>query len=157
MYEKARGYNRVRKGWGSLGSLGCLEPTLHMVVWWERRNDSGESLLGRRGWRSLSIAGRPFLNCTSPPQECVVSLPHHTSAYQNFPRKRVWEWEFGKCHEWFRYCEHEGKPWQRRGYGLRIKGFISWAMEKEGFGKWGNDRIESLFKRCRVRIRVEKM
>ena len=116
--------------------------------------EEGDDQMGRS---SLSITGRPFLNCTSPPQECVVSLPHHSSAYQNFPRKRVWEWEFGKCHEWFRYCEHEGKPWQRRGYGLRIKGFISWAMEKEGFGKWGNDRIESLFKRCRVRIRVEKM
>lgn len=41
-----------------------------------------------------------------------------------------------------------------------------WAQDQGlyllGYGerrlwKWGNDRIESLFKRCRVRIGVEKM
>ena len=100
--QKARGYNGA---WGRVEAArevwGVWNPR---CTWWDGGREqltvvnlSREKGMTRCGRSSLSITGGPFLNCTSPAQECAVSLPHqylsclHHSFWHNLKLPH-WDW-----------------------------------------------------------------
>lgn len=160
--QKARGYNRA---WGRVEDAwevwGVWNPH---CTWWHggREQLTVLNLSGEKGmtrWRrsSLSIAGGPFLKLHIPsPGACCLPSPSFISLSEFSGEASlgmgVWQvpWVVQILLTWGEIMAEEGLRAQDGGlYPLGYGGRRLW--------KWGNDRIESLFKRCRVWIGAEKM